>query len=197
MKNILCYGLLALAYTPLHAAQTPLLGAELASFSVLAGGYASYGPGSAIRGPVGAVTYVVGGLGSSSGGDEINTSRVNAAVAQIDVAQQALTHIGAGTQLAALLSGTVTLAAGIYDASSLTTAASSNLLLDGAGADAPVWVFNISTFLATGASTLVSLATRGPMPAFSGMLARTQILAMKPPSSVSCWRLPISAQHRA
>ena len=151
----------ALACAPAHAAQTPLLGAELASFSVLAGAYATYGPDTAILGTVGAVTYITGALGSSSGGEEINTPRVRAAVAEIDVAQQALTQMGAGTRLAAQMSGAVTLAPGVYDVTSLTTAAGTNLRLDGGGADAPVWVFNISTFLETGAATLVSLINAG------------------------------------
>ena len=160
-RPLLLTGLVALACAPAHAAQTPLLGAELASFAALAGAYATYGPDTIILGTVGAVTYITGGLGSSSGGEEINTPRVQAAVTQIDVAKQALTQMGAGTRLAAQLSGAVTLAPGVYDATSLTTAAGTHLLLDGGGADAPVWVFNIPTFLETGAATLISLLNAG------------------------------------
>jgi hypothetical protein len=153
--------LAVLAYAPMQASATPLIGTDLAGFSVLAGGYASYGAGTTIGGDVGAVTYVVGGAGSVSQGDFTNTSGVIAALGELSTAQSALLNMGTGTVLSPTMAGAVTLAPGVYSASALTTAANTIITLDGGGLDNPVWVFNVSTYLVTGASTKVLIENAG------------------------------------
>ena len=153
--------LAALASLPLHAFATPLLGADLTSFSVLAGGYATYGAGATIGGDVGAVTYVVGGAGSTSLANYTNTANVISALSELSTAQSALNNMGAGTVLAPTMAGAVTLTPGIYSASALTTAAGTTITLDGGGLDNPVWVFNISTYLVTGAATKIVIENAG------------------------------------
>jgi len=139
----------------------PLVGAELAKFSVLAGGYAVYGAGARFSNEVGAVSYITPGADSKSAGDRVNTAGVTAALSELATAQQALTNMGAGTVLGATMAGQVSLAPGVYSASALTTAAGTVLTLDGGGADNPFWVFNIPTYLVTGASTKIELVNAG------------------------------------
>jgi hypothetical protein len=153
--------LIALNISAAHASAVPLIGAELASFSVLAGGYATYGAGAVISGGVGGVSYVTGGAGSSSLGQMINTPTVTAALAELTTAQSALAAMGTGTVLSPTMSGAVTLAPGVYSASALTTAAGTAITLDGGGAHNPTWVFNIDTYLVTGAATKVVIANAG------------------------------------
>lgn len=147
------------AVTPVSA--TPLIGVELAKFSVLAGGYATYGAVSRINGEVGAVTYVTGGAGGNSAADRTNTASVAGALSELLAAQGALNNMGAGTVLGATMAGNLSLIPGVYSASALTTAAGTILTLDGGGADNPFWVFNIPTYLVTGASTKIELANAG------------------------------------
>lgn len=157
--------LIACACAPAYAQTTsspvPLFGTDLAGFSMLAGGYATYGAGATVSGNVGAMTYVVGGADSKSGGDYTGTPAVSAALEQLASAQSALKNMGAGTVLAPTMAGSVTLAPGVYSASALTTAAGSTLTLDGGGALNPVWVFNIDTYLVTGALTTIQLSNAG------------------------------------
>lgn len=153
--------LLAAACCPMLVSAQSLIGPELSTFSALAGGYATYGADAVISGNVGAVTYVVGGLNSSSGGDYTNTPNVTAALTQIGDAQAALTAMGAGTVLAPGMGGAQTLTEGVYSASALVTVAGTVLTLDGAGALAPIWVFNIDTHLVTGAGTEIKIINAG------------------------------------
>lgn len=152
---------IAAAATPITASATALLGNELASFSILAGGYATYGAGAIVSGKIGAVGYVVGGAGSSSGGDFTNTPVVATALSQLTSAQSALNAMTTTNTLFPTLSGNVTFNPGVYSASALTTAAGSVLTLDGGGANNPTWVFNIPTYLVTGAGTQIKIVNAG------------------------------------
>lgn len=140
----------------------PLIGADLARFSVVAGGYASYGAGATVSNEVGAVSYIAGGAGSISAADRVNTTGVAGALTEQAAAQLALNNMGTGTVLGATMAGQRSLSPGVYSASALTTAAGTTLTLDGGGADNPFWVFNIPTYLVTGASTKVKVANAGP-----------------------------------
>jgi hypothetical protein len=147
------------AVAPVSA--TPLIGTELAKFSVLAGGYSTYGAGSVVGGEVGGVSYVTGEAGSSSAGDRTNTAGVRTALTELATAQQALNNMGAGTVLGTTMAGNQSLRAGVYSASALTLAAGTILTLDGGGADNPYWVFNIPTYLATGAMAKIEIINAG------------------------------------
>ena len=162
MKNTILPVLLIMLGAVAPVSAIPLVGAELAKFSVLAGGYAVYGAGARFSNEVGAVSYITPGADSKSAGDRVNTAGVTAALRELAAAQQALTNMGTGTALDATMAGNVTLAPGVYSASALTTAAGTVLTLDGGGADNPIWVFNIPTYLVTGASTKIELVNAGP-----------------------------------
>ncbi|MBC7513951.1 MAG: DUF3494 domain-containing protein [Herminiimonas sp.] len=140
---------------------TPLVGVELARFSVLAGGYATYGAGANVSGEVGATSYITGGAGSNSAADRTNTVSVTGALGEMAAAQIALNNMGTGTVLGATMAGNQTLIPGVYSASALTTAAGTILTLDGGGADNPYWIFNIPTYLVTGASTKIDVVNAG------------------------------------
>jgi len=140
----------------------PLLGSSLINYSVVAGGYVVYGDSSSSSGPVGAVTYITPGAGSSSDGNFINTADVHSALGELAIARSAISGMGSGTALPATMSGSVTLAPGVYSASVLTTVAGTELKLDGGGADNPYWVFNLDSFVSTGASTIMSIFNAGP-----------------------------------
>ena len=161
MKNTIFPALLIMLGAVAPVSAIPLVGAELAKFSVLAGGYAVYGAGARFSNEVGAVSYITPGANSQSAGDRVNTAGVKAALNELTAAQQALTNMGKGTVLGATMAGNVSLAPGVYSASALTTAANTVLTLDGGGADNPFWVFNIPTYLVTGASTKIELVNAG------------------------------------
>lgn len=114
-----------------------------------------------VSGKVGAITYVVGGAGSLSGGDSVNTATVATALSQIATAKSALNGMQTDTTLLPTLSGNVRLTPGVYGAAALTTAAGSVLNLDGGGAESPIWVFNIPTYLVTGANTEIKITNAG------------------------------------
>ena len=158
-RPIFTFLLIAASVAPVSA--TPLISRELARFSVLAGGYATYGAGAHVSGAVGAASYITGGAGSISAADDVNTAGVAAALDELFSAQQAITKMGTGTVLGATMAGKVSLAPGLYSASALTTAAGTILTLDGGGADHPFWVFNIPTYLVTGASTKIEVVNAG------------------------------------
>ena len=107
------------------------------------------------------MSYITAGEGSTSAGNRINTAGVKGALSELAAAQKALTNMGTGTMLDATMNGSVTLNPGVYSANALTTAAGTVLTLDGRGADNPFWVFNIPTYLVTGASTKIELINAG------------------------------------
>ena len=116
------------------------------SGSNFAGGYITTGIGSS-------------GIGSNSPGMAAsNFSNVNNAMVELSAAQLALKSLTAGSTLAATMGGAQTLTAGVYNAPELTTAAGTVLTLDAGNQLNPYWVFNIDTYLSTGASTSVNVA---------------------------------------
>ena len=72
-----------------------------------------------------------------------------------------LTALGTGTALAPTMSVDRTLFSGVYSAPSFTTAAGIHLILDGQGLDDQLWVFNIGSYLVTGAGSTVTMANAG------------------------------------
>ncbi len=122
-----------------------------------AGPYISYGAGasSLSTNTLGAVTV---GAGANAGTVGSNLSSVTTALTQYAAATSALTAMGTGTALATTLGGNVSLSAGVYSASALTTAANTVITLDGNGAANPTWVFNITDNLVTGANTVFQFA---------------------------------------
>jgi len=151
--------LVALFYAPAQVIANPLLGPDLASFSVLAGGYLTYGDSTSFSGNVGAVSYITG-IPAAAQNQYLNTSNVIAGLDQLSDAQSALRSMGSSAHLAAT-QGDITLAPGVYDASAITTAASTTITLNGTGADNEVWVFNIVGGLTTGASSNIVLTNTG------------------------------------
>jgi len=149
----------ALFYAPSQVSANSLLGPELASFSVLAGSYLTYGDSTNFNGNVGAVNYITG-RASGARNQYLNTSNVTAGLDQLSNAQSALRSMGSSVHLAAT-QGDITLAPGVYDATAITTAASTTITLSGTGADNEVWVFNIAGGLATGASSNIVLTNTG------------------------------------
>ena len=161
MKNIAFLPLFIALGAAAPVSATPLIGAELAKFSVLAGGYVSYGAGARFSNEVGAMSYITPGAGSVSAGERVDTAGVSAALGELAAAQRALTDMGTGTVLGATMAGSLSLVPGVYSASALTTAAGTVLTLDGDGVDNPFWIFNIPTYLVTGASTTIKLVNAG------------------------------------
>lgn len=151
--------LAALFYAPTQVLANSLLGPELTSFSVLAGGYATYGDSTDFNGNVGAVDYITG-RASGARNQYLNTSNVAAGLTQISDAQSALGAMGPSAHLTAT-QGSITLAPGVYDASAITTTASTTITLNGTGAENEVWVFNIAGGLTTGASSNIVLTNTG------------------------------------
>lgn len=161
MKNLYVFPVVMVLSAIVPVWDMPLIGSDLAQFSILAGGYATYGAGAVASGKVGALDYIVGGAGAASAGDDTNTTGVNNALLQLGAAQRALNFMQTTSILAPTVSGFIELAPGVYSASALTTAAGTTLHLDGGGLENPVWVFNIPTYLVTGASTSISIINAG------------------------------------
>lgn len=104
----------------------------------------------------GAVTLGAGAQPGTLGSD---VSLKNSALAQFSQAQSAISNMGSGTALAATMGGNITLAPGVYSSSALTTAAGTSITLDAGGAADAYWVFNLDTYLVTGANTTVQFAS--------------------------------------
>lgn len=147
------------AIVPVSA--TPLFGTDLAKFSIVSGGYSSYGASAAVTGEVGAVQYVTAGNGGTSGGDYVNSTNVTSALSQLSAAQDSLNRMQTTVTLSPTVSGILDLAPGVYSASALTTAAGTVVNLNGGGLANPVWVFNIPTYLVTGADTKINIINAG------------------------------------
>ncbi|MDO9280012.1 MAG: ice-binding family protein [Polaromonas sp.] len=132
-----------------------------------AGSYITTGAGSTGSGSNFAGGYITPGLGSTVIGSNTaglapaSFTNVNNALLELSAAQLALKSLTAGSTLAATMDGKQTMTAGVYNAPALTTAAGTVLTLDAAGQTNPYWVFNIDTYLSTGASTSVNIANLG------------------------------------
>lgn len=134
------------------------VGASASSFINYAGSYVTYGANATSLGThaVGATTL---GAGANAGVTGTDISSVSRAFVQFDTAKAALTNMGMGTPLAATMGGNVTLAPGVYSATALVAAAGTQLIFDGGAVANPYWVFNIDTYLVTGANTTAQFAS--------------------------------------
>ena len=138
------------------------------SGSNFAGAAITLGADSTVSGSNLAGAAITLGTGSTVGGsNEANLpitrfTNVNNALLELSTAQSTFNNLTAGKTLAATMGGAQTLTAGVYNAPALTTAAGTILTLDAAGASNPNWVFNIDTYLSTGASTSVNIANLAP-----------------------------------
>ena len=75
--------------------------------------------------------------------------------------QTYLTAFGLGTALSTTMTTDTTLSAGVYSAANLSTTAGTTLTLDGQGLDNQTWIFNITDYLVTGASSTIKLINAG------------------------------------
>ncbi|MDY7576707.1 ice-binding family protein [Actimicrobium sp. CCI2.3] len=179
-------GLNNFGYGSSYAGSYIATGANFVSTGQLySGSYITTGAGSSNTGSNYAVGYIEVGANSFNGGSNNSSSYitlgggsrssennpysplsfrspVSNALNQLKGAKTALSLITATTTLAATMSGTQTLFAGVYNAPAITTAASTHLTLDGQGALNPLWLFNIDTYLSTGAFTAVDIINSGP-----------------------------------
>lgn len=132
-------------------------GANATSYNNYAGAAITYGADavSLSSNALGAITV---GAGADAGKQGTDITPMNNAFDQISKAQSALRNMTTDTNLAATMSGNVTLAPGVYGASALTTAAGTIITLDAGGKVNPYWVFNLDTYLVTGANTIVQFA---------------------------------------
>lgn len=121
-----------------------------------------YGAGASVSNEVGAVSYITAGAGAVSAADRVNIAGVTSARNELAAARLALNSMGTGTVLGGTMAGNQSLMPGVYSASAPTPAAGTVLTLDGGGADNPFWVFNIPTYLVTGASTKIDMVNAGP-----------------------------------
>ncbi|MGS0758104.1 ice-binding family protein, partial [Roseateles sp. GG27B] len=103
----------------------------------------------------------MGGAGAISGGDSVNTAAIATALGQLVTAKTALNAMATNTTLLPTIGGNVTLKPAVYGATALTFAANSVLTLDGGEASNPIWVFNIPTYLVTGANTEIKIINAG------------------------------------
>jgi hypothetical protein len=134
--------------------------------SNFAGSYITTGANSTGIGSNFAVSYITPGAGSTVIGSNFpnlpitdpNITKISTGLIELASAQSALNATPAGTPLAASMSGTQTLSTGVYNATELTTVAGTTLTLDAGFQSNPYWLFNIDTFLSTGANTSVNIA---------------------------------------
>lgn len=133
-------------------------GANAATFNNYSGAAITYGAGasSLSTNAVGAVTI---GDAANAGTVGTNISSMEIAFTQFNAAKSALKKMGKGHVLDATMGGNISLIPGVYSSSAITTAAGTVLTLDGNGVANPYWVFNIDTYLVTGANTEVQFET--------------------------------------
>ena len=140
--------------------------------NLFAGAAAVLGVGSTVSGNLVAGNAVtLGASAQVSGTTQSSTTplftgiptaaSVSAQAALVAKTQTSLGKLTAGNTLAATMGGPVSLDAGVYSATALTTAAGTAIKLDGHGLANQLWVFNIDTYLVTGAGTTVELINGG------------------------------------
>jgi hypothetical protein len=162
MKNFLSITIITiLSFIPLQVNAELLLDSDITSYSILSGGYATYGTESIIRGDIGATSYITVNISSATGEQHINNNSVISAISAIANVKSAYDNMDITHDLPTNILGITRLEQGVYSGSALTTGASTSLILDGKGQDNPHWIFNISTYLSTGASTQVSIINAG------------------------------------
>jgi hypothetical protein len=102
----------------------------------------------------------VGGVDSANTGLFEENSLVQDRLKEIDDAQESMFALQADFELLPTTSS-VTFVPGVYSAPALTTSANSTITLDGEGAENPVWIFNLDTYLVTGAGTEIEIVNAG------------------------------------
>ena len=133
-------------------------GANAMTFNNYSGAAITYGAGASSL-STNAVSAVTKGNLANVGAIGKNISSVEIALTQFNAAKAALNNMESGRILDAKISGNILLTPGLYISSGLTTAAGTVITLDGAGMANPYWIFNINTYLVTGANTEVQFAT--------------------------------------
>jgi len=133
-------------------------GANATTFNNYSGAAITYGAGASSS-STNAVDAVTVGAGANAGIVGSDISIMATAFTQFNAAKSALTNMGTGSVLGATMDGNIKLTPGVYSSSALTTAAGTVITLDGGGAANPYWVFNIDTYLVTGADTEVQFGT--------------------------------------
>jgi Ca2+-binding RTX toxin-like protein len=128
---------------------------------VLSGDYVTTGASSTISGEIAAVAAITPGAGTSQAVLATNLVLAEQADAKERVAdaQKSLKAM-AGTPLAESV-GNLTLDAGVYVATNISTVAGTTLQLDAQGLNNQTWIFNVSTILALGANTTVEIINPG------------------------------------
>lgn len=174
-KKSAAFVLGALLFSPTQAFSTPLLSADLASFSVLGASTVTNVPVSTVVGNVG--VWATGGANAITGFNsspgvavsdpQVTGGLVHAGTALAQSAQGDLTtartnldSLGAGTLLAADLSG-LTLMPGVYTVPAGVTNLSGSVTLDGGGNANAAWVFQMASTLITSPNSVVAVINTG------------------------------------
>lgn len=157
------------------ALATPILSSDLASYTVLGASLVTNVPTSTINGNVGVWSSEgansITGFNSSPGvgvsDPQVSAGNVYSGGALTQSAQAGLTSarnnlssLGAGTLLAADLSG-LTLAPGVYTVAAGITNLSGTLTLDGFGDANAAWVFQMPSTLITSSNSVVNVTNTG------------------------------------
>lgn len=103
---------------------------------------------------------LVAGAGATYNSVNQQTNDVQAAMLQLSQAQNTLNSLDIDHELLATTTGGI-FNPGIYHATALTSAAGSTITLDGLGEENPFWVFNLDTYLVTGAGTSIEIVNAG------------------------------------
>lgn len=157
---------LVLAPAAALADVTVVVAPKLPELSVYAETYTALGANAAVYGNVwagqgltiGANATVTGHPGSMGASNAAAGATVGGPIAS---AHAYLAGTGSGQALASTMTTDTTLFAGVYSAASFSTTAGTTLTLDGQGRDSQIWVFNLTDYLVTGASTKVVLINGG------------------------------------
>jgi hypothetical protein len=131
---------------------------------LVAGTAITMGAGSTVDGNVNAVTTFTPGGGSSVSGSTTpgaSAPDVTSALMQLAAAQNALSQMQTNTVLGVTMTHDTILTPGVYSAGSLSLTDGIRLTLDGGGSANPFWVFNIPTYLVTGANSKVDIINAG------------------------------------
>ena len=151
------------------ALASPILGADLASFAVLGASGVTNVPVSTIGGNVGSAPNASAGGGYvfTSGSLQENTALAQRAQLDLDAAIVTLSAFGVGTTISGgnldawqSLNGGV-VAPGTYTVSAAMTNLAGNLILDGGGSNAAVWVFQFPSTLTTSTTSNVLVQNVG------------------------------------
>lgn len=172
---ILAIAAFAAFLSPLPILAAPILGDDLASFTVLGASTVTNVPTSTIVGNVGvwssgganAITGFNSAPGVATSDPQVTGGNVHAgttlaqsAQGQLTAARTNLSSMGAGTLLAADLTGLV-INPGVYTVPAGTTNLSGTLTLDGLGNANAGWVFQMESTLITSPNSVINVINTG------------------------------------